>query len=634
MKRNLFLSMLGAAILMLSCAPEVKVIENPMFEVANSETFDFTKIEITDTATYLTAEAYYRPHYWVKTASDTYLQVDGKKYTIISAEGCELDKEFWMPQSGRATFRFKFPQIPKRAKKMDYIEGDAAGHFRVMGIDLKGKRKYEDYLVTHPDIPKELLSFNKEATLPQPITDVGKTTITVHLLNYQEGILQELTIINNATHGSQDEITAPVNQQEGTVTFEFTQYGTSEAWIMDPNIYTVMSRFLIAPNDKMDIYVDMSVTAQRIIARREGKDHEKIQYKSYIDGTFKDYCALLNTMPERLASNDMELIQNFYAYGKGFADYRWSAEEYKKNIEEKYRNVIDAINSMDNLLPFDKEYFTLQTNLEYASAILFHGTVLATNYHREHNTWNQHIDRSKFAQLSEEQMKEMFSLLKYDPRYELFLFDIGHHEFDEYINAPKNSLVAQREIYQSYFNMCSQNLMNEKAWENLEKVGNDFITKACKTRHAEVLETLAKVEGKAKIEPTPEVADDELFDAIIAPHKGKVICVDFWNTWCGPCRQMHKVFAGYKAEDLKDRDIVWIYIASDSSPEAAYRTMIPEISGLHYRLNYKQWNVLCKKFNIEGIPSYVIVDKNGKAEFQKDDHPDAIRRKLIRMTNK
>ena len=50
--------------------------------------------------------------------------------------------------------------------------------------------------------------------------------------------------------------------------------------------------------------------------------------------------------------------------------------------------------------------------------------------------------------------------------------------------------------------------------------------------------------------------------------------------------------------------------------------MIPDIKGLHYRLNDGQWRYLCDKFNIDGIPSYVLVDREGRYGLRNDfrDH--------------
>ena len=50
--------------------------------------------------------------------------------------------------------------------------------------------------------------------------------------------------------------------------------------------------------------------------------------------------------------------------------------------------------------------------------------------------------------------------------------------------------------------------------------------------------------------------------------------------------------------------------------------MIPGIKGKHFRLNDEQWNYLCKKFHIDGIPSYVLVDKDGSYSLRNDlrDH--------------
>ena len=51
--------------------------------------------------------------------------------------------------------------------------------------------------------------------------------------------------------------------------------------------------------------------------------------------------------------------------------------------------------------------------------------------------------------------------------------------------------------------------------------------------------------------------------------------------------------------------------------------MIPNIKGLHYRINNAQWDYLTeKKFEIDGIPSYVLVDRDGNYALRNDlrDH--------------
>jgi hypothetical protein len=50
--------------------------------------------------------------------------------------------------------------------------------------------------------------------------------------------------------------------------------------------------------------------------------------------------------------------------------------------------------------------------------------------------------------------------------------------------------------------------------------------------------------------------------------------------------------------------------------------MIADIKGNYYRLSDAQWRYLYKKFNIEGIPSYVIIEKDGTYKLRNDlrDH--------------
>lgn len=61
--------------------------------------------------------------------------------------------------------------------------------------------------------------------------------------------------------------------------------------------------------------------------------------------------------------------------------------------------------------------------------------------------------------------------------------------------------------------------------------------------------------------------------------------------------------------------------------------MIPGIRGLHYRLDETRWRYLCdERFDIDGIPSYVVVDRRGEAALRNDlrDH-DTLARTLKTM---
>ena len=120
------------------------------------------------------------------------------------------------------------------------------------------------------------------------------------------------------------------------------------------------------------------------------------------------------------------------------------------------------------------------------------------------------------------------------------------------------------------------------------------------------------------INPTPDVADDKLFEAIVAPYKGKVVLVDLWNTWCGPCRNALKANEPLKTGELANDDIVWVYIADESSNFGQYASMIPDIKGEHFLVNPSQIAKIREQFQVDGIPFYILVDRMGNAT----GHPD------------
>lgn len=118
------------------------------------------------------------------------------------------------------------------------------------------------------------------------------------------------------------------------------------------------------------------------------------------------------------------------------------------------------------------------------------------------------------------------------------------------------------------------------------------------------------------VNKTPEAKDSDLFDTIMKKYKGNVVFVDFWATWCGPCRSGMQTIKPLK-EELKNEKIKFVYLTNPTSPKSTWETMIPDIDGEHYYLTQDEWNTIAARFKVSGIPHYVLVDKTGKVVNEK-----------------
>ncbi len=101
------------------------------------------------------------------------------------------------------------------------------------------------------------------------------------------------------------------------------------------------------------------------------------------------------------------------------------------------------------------------------------------------------------------------------------------------------------------------------------------------------------------------------FTTILKKFEGKVVYIDFWADWCSPCRAEFEPAAKLK-QDYAGKDIVFLYFGI-SCKKNLWEEMIKEkqLEGYHYWLNKDQGKVLSRKFDITGIPNFVLVDKTG-----------------------
>lgn len=104
-----------------------------------------------------------------------------------------------------------------------------------------------------------------------------------------------------------------------------------------------------------------------------------------------------------------------------------------------------------------------------------------------------------------------------------------------------------------------------------------------------------------------DLLDGGTFD--LSTHKGKdIVILDFWATWCGPCRSAMPVLSKL-AEDYKDKDVKYFAVDLRESPQEIKEFLKKE--DLEIQVPLDRDGEVAKSYGVRGIPTMVLIDKEG-----------------------
>jgi len=117
--------------------------------------------------------------------------------------------------------------------------------------------------------------------------------------------------------------------------------------------------------------------------------------------------------------------------------------------------------------------------------------------------------------------------------------------------------------------------------------------------------------------------------------KGKVVFLNIWATWCGPCREEMPSMETLYDELRPNRDFVMLAVSQDTKGRLVVAPYV-EKNGYHFKVLLDPENQVGEAYDVSGVPETFIIDREGRIvahhmgafDWSRPDVKDALKQLL------
>ncbi|MDQ2177943.1 TlpA disulfide reductase family protein [Marinifilum sp. D714] len=400
-------------------------------------------------------------------------------------------------------------------------------------------------------------------------------------------------------------------------------------------IYNKWFPFVISPGDSLHFTIDANIWNDK--SRKAISKEDYIQ----ISGTVKeDYNKIRNF--QEWASDSLytgSLRQSIDEATKTkspeeFKEFIFKIESNTKSIIEKFGKEFGAGPLYYDILNAENQFRNLDHLMRYRWSnpmmknVKTEDIELPKNYFSFLKNYNMN-NRDFFVLQQSDVLKELLNLYLFqDKELREIYFDIRKNK--ENAKVPNNYFSNQaNHINNQTHGITKDLLLHLFAMRNFKDTPQnssiayssvkDLIQDSYIANHLteEYKKLTLKNQNTIKSKPSEHTA----LDSIIDVNKGQILYVDFWAPWCAPCLNEMKPSQKLKKK-LNGKPVQFVYLACRTNKDKWETTIANKnISGINVLLSDKDYQTLSKRYNIQGIPHFLLIDKSGKVVNQNAPRP-------------